>query len=100
MIRRRKNSSAFFTFVACVHCLFCCCFAVTATLFPLFTRCDVSYFRKLSWPNCAVLELQWRRGKDRAERYRWVIPEPSPFIEAADAARIMKQGKDDTQFTV
>eukprot|EP00904_Undaria_pinnatifida_P001664 jgi/Undpi1/11499/HiC_scaffold_30.g13796.m1 len=62
--------------------------------------CDTSYFRKLSWPNCAVLELQWRRGEARAERYRWVIPEPSPFVEAEDAARLLKTSVDDTLYTL
>lgn len=62
--------------------------------------CDTSYFRKLSWPNCAVLELQWRRGAARAERYRWVIPEPSPFVEASDAARLLKTSADDTVYTL
>lgn len=62
--------------------------------------CDTSYFRKLSWPNCAVLELQWRRGEARAERYRWVIPEPSPYVEAADAVELLKSSKDDTQYTL
>lgn len=62
--------------------------------------CDTSYFRKISWPNCAVLELQWRRGEPRAERYRWVIPEVSPFVEASDAARLLKESEDDTQFTL
>ncbi|CAN0339780.1 unnamed protein product [Ectocarpus sp. 12 AP-2014] len=62
--------------------------------------CDTTYFRKLSWPNCAVLELQWRRGEARAERYRWVVPEASGFVEAADAARLLKDGKDDNRYTL
>lgn len=62
--------------------------------------CDTSYFRKLPWPNCAVMELQWRLGQKRAERYRWVIPEASLFVEAEDAVRLMKDGTDDNQYTV
>lgn len=62
--------------------------------------CDTSYFRKLPWPNCAVLELQWRRGQERAERYRWIIPKPSPFVEAGDAIRLLKEGANDNQYTV
>lgn len=62
--------------------------------------CDTTYFRKISWPNCAVLELQWRRGEARAERYRWVVPEASEFVEAGDAARLLKDGKDDNRYTL
>lgn len=62
--------------------------------------CDSTYFRKISWPNCAVLELQWRRGEARAERYRWVVPEASEFVSADDAARLLKGGKDDNRYTL
>lgn len=96
---RLKNVTSFASVTLCslsTSLLFCCDGSPLSCL----ARCDVSYFRKLSWPNCAVLELQWRRGQNRAEGYRWVIPEPSPFIEAADAATTMKQSKDDTRYTV
>ncbi|CAM9614797.1 unnamed protein product [Discosporangium mesarthrocarpum] len=61
---------------------------------------DVSLFRKLSWPNCAVLELQWRRGKEIAERYRWLLPEESSFVEAADAEVLLRDAQSDTVFTL
>lgn len=62
--------------------------------------CDTSYFRKISWPNCAVLELRWRRGEARAEGYRWVVPEASEFVSADDAVRLLKNGKDDNRYTL
>lgn len=74
--------------------------AINQALVMTALGCDATYFRKLAWPNCAVLELQWRRGADRAERYRWVIPEPSPYVEVADAGKILKANMDDNRFTL
>ncbi|CAM9161791.1 unnamed protein product [Choristocarpus tenellus] len=61
---------------------------------------DASLFRKISWPNCAILELQWRQGEERAERYRWVLPGASEFVEAHDAEALCKGTQDDTRFTL
>lgn len=47
-----------------------------ALVYTAFGLDDPALFRRLSFPNCGAIELEWSTGSPRATRWRWRLPGP------------------------
>lgn len=47
-------------------------------------------FRKLEFQNCAVAEVAWNPGEEKARVWRWIYPERTPWKTAAETVAVLE----------